>query len=255
MIIVYKVIQKIFLSSLLVALLFNSLNVSQAFAETRQRPDGDGVFCSQLSVTEARLNSGIKSKLDKISSERTTHINTMAKRFDKHSQKLIEDREQWDKNRREHYVKLEEKATTDSQKQAVKDFEETVDAAVAKRRATVDSAIAAFRNTINSQVSGRTGSLDNLITSYEAALSDAKISAKQNCANPATVASAHQTFRGQLELARKNLQEGKSGVDKIGNAVSVAADVKRKTIGDAISEFRTTLSRARDSLKIALSQN
>ncbi|MBA3678971.1 hypothetical protein H0W80_02125 [Candidatus Saccharibacteria bacterium] len=246
--------RKLLLSSILVALVLNLVSASQAFAETKQQPNGDGVFCSQLSVTEARLDSALKNKLDKVSSERSIQINSMTKRFDEHSQKLIEDRELWDKNRHEHYVKLEEKAMTDVQKQVVRDFEATIDTAVAKRRATVDSAITAFRSTVSSQISGRTGGVDNLITSYKTALSDAEISAKQNCANPATVATAHQTFRGQLELARKNIQEDRLGVDKINSNVQQDATAKRTIIDAAISEFRITLSQASNSLKKTLSQ-
>lgn len=220
-----------------------------------QEGEGGGaraqIFCNRLNATAARLStlrSEREAKLEEVRSARDARI---AERRAERDAARTAKRSEWDKRRAEHYAKLSERATTDAQRAAVEEFQKTVEAAVAARRAAVDAAVLDFRNGVKDAIAARRTSVDAAIARLRTSIENAIAKAKEDCAAGVDPFTVRETLITSIKQARDQYQQDLGEAEKIGETVRKLAETKHAAVKAAVEQFRATLEEARAKLKAA----
>ncbi|NTW90130.1 MAG: hypothetical protein HGB37_04470 [Candidatus Moranbacteria bacterium] len=214
-----------------------------------------GEFCGRFAETTGNIAekmSGVRTKIDELKGNREA---TMEDRRDTRDENLNGIRSTQDARRVEWYAKLEARATTDRQKDAVREFEKTVDTSVETRRDAVDAAIAAFRSGVDSLVSGKKNSAETAADVFQGAVDAAVARAKADCEAGKDPETIRNTFRASLKKAKTELTASRKSVEGIGGQVDALAKVRNESIRKAVEAFDASLKAATEKLKTAFSDN
>ncbi|NTV54930.1 MAG: hypothetical protein HGA16_00300 [Candidatus Moranbacteria bacterium] len=214
-----------------------------------------GEFCGRFAETTGNIAekmSGVRTKIDELKGNREA---TMEDRRDTRDENLNGIRSTQDARRVEWYAKLEARATTDKQKDAVREFEKTVDMSVETRRDAVDAAIAAFRSGVDSLVSGKKNSAETAADVFQGAVDAAVAKAKADCEAGKDPETIRNTFRASLKKAKTELTASRKSVEGIGGQVDALAKVRNESIRKALEAFDASLKAATEKLKTAFSEN
>ncbi len=214
-----------------------------------------GEFCGRFAETTGNIAekmSGVRIKIDELKGNREA---TMEDRRDTRDENLNGIRSTQDARRVEWYAKLEARATTDKQKDAVREFEKTVDMSVETRRDAVDAAIAAFRSGVDSLVSGKKNSAETAADVFQGAVDAAVAKAKADCEAGKDPETIRNTFRASLKKAKTELTASRKSVEGIGGQVDALAKVRNESIRKALEAFDASLKAATEKLKTAFSEN
>jgi hypothetical protein len=214
-----------------------------------------GEFCGRFAETTGNIAekmSGVRTKIDELKGNREA---TMEDRRDTRDENLNGIRSTQDARRVEWYAKLEARATTDRQKDAVREFEKTVDTSVETRRDAVDAAIAAFRSGVDSLVSGKKNSAETAADVFQGAVDAAVARAKADCEAGKDPETIRNTFRASLKKAKTELTASRKSVEGIGGQVDALAKVRNESIRKAVEAFDASLKAATEKLKTAFSEN
>lgn len=209
-------------------------------------------FCAQLDSINNNLDNLINQKINNLNTKQVSRVNKVNETFNKRDSELNVNRIKWDANREEQYKKMYENAKTDAQKQAIDQFKLTMNNAIILRRTKIDSAISTFRSTINTELSGRQSAVNSVITNYQNTLDAVQTKAKTSCENGDESSQVRQALKTDIQLARADLQSGRSGIDRINDEVTNANNIRKNAIEAAITEFRTTAQQARETLSQAI---
>lgn len=214
-----------------------------------------GEFCGRFAETTGNITekmSGVRTKIDELRGNREA---TMEDRRDTRDENLNGIRSTQDARRVEWYAKLESRATTDTQKDAVREFEKTVDSAVEVRRDAVDAAILAFRSGVDSLVSGKKNSAETAAETFQGAVDAAVSRARADCEAGKDPETIRNTFRASLKGAKTQLSTSRKSVEGIGSQVDALAKVRNESIRKAVQAFDASLASATEKLKAAFSEN
>lgn len=219
------------------------------------RTQVQGEFCGRFAETTGNIAekmSGVRTEIDELKGNREA---TMEDRRDTRDESLNGIRSMQDARRVEWYAKLEARATTDRQKDAVREFEKTVDASVETRRDAVDAAIAVFRSGVDSLVSGKKNSAEAAADTFQGAVDAAVAKAKADCEAGKDPETIRNTFRASLKKAKTELTASRKSVEGIGGQVDALAKVRNESIRKAVEAFDASLKAATEKLKTAFSEN
>ncbi|NTW76052.1 MAG: hypothetical protein HGB34_04085 [Candidatus Moranbacteria bacterium] len=214
-----------------------------------------GEFCGRFAETTGNIvekMSGVRTKIDELKGNREA---TMEDRRDTRDENLNGIRSTQDARRVEWYAKLEARATTDRQKDAVREFEKTVDTSVETRHDAVDAAIAAFRSGVDSLVSGKKNSAETAADVFQGAVDAAVAKAKADCEAGKDPETIRNTFRTSLKKAKTELTTSRKAVEGIGSQVDALAAIRNESIRKAVETFDVSLKSATETLKTAFSEN
>ena len=150
------------------------------------------------------------------------------------------------------FASLEAKASTDVQKQAVKNFETAVQAAVTARRAAVDAANATFRQGLLDANSTRVATLKQAATDYRAAVQAALAAAKASCAAGADSQTVRNTLKSALDAAKAKLDAARDAAGKGDANLDALKSTRKAAVDRANADFRTAIKAALDKLKSVL---
>jgi hypothetical protein len=165
-------------------------------------------------------------------------------------------RSKWDENRAAQFAKLEEKASTDAQKQAVSEFETSVKAAISARRAAIDVAIATFREGVKNLISQRSEDVSSGFTAFSDAVKAAFDKAISDCKGTSPdAASIRTTLRSSIQEARTKFQQDRQNAPKVGGNIQSLIDARRAAVQKAMDNFKAAMETARANLKKAFPQD
>lgn len=206
-------------------------------------------FCANVDKM-TQLETRMIDNEDKIEKKREEQKKKIDDRWIERNTKREDNRNKWDENRDEFFAKLEGKAATNAQKQALLAFKEATTAAIAARRAAVDSAIEAFRRGVEQTVASKKTSVDALISAFRVEIQAAITKAKADCAltNPDSVA-IRVAFQDRVKAAKEKFIADKKDIDKISNSLQSLIDAKKQTVEKANSDFKAVIEKARNDLK------
>jgi hypothetical protein len=219
------------------------------------RTQVQGEFCGKFAETTGSIAEKMSDVRTKIDGLKVNKESMMENHRDTGDERLNDVRSTQDARRVEWYVKLEARATTDKQKEAVKDFKKTVDAGVESRRDMVDAAIGTFRAGADALVTGKKNSAESVADTFQAAVDTAVAGAKADCESGKDPETIRNSFRGALKKAKTDLSISRKSVDNIGNQVDALAVVRNESVRKAVDRFDTVLKAATEKLKVAFSEN
>lgn len=168
--------------------------------------------------------------------------------------KLNDAHEKQDEQRNSMYMKLEEVAKTDAQKEAVKEFQKTVEQAVIDRRSAVSDALDTFRSDVDALVKSKKTSVTGAIDMFQTSVKTAFEKAQSDCVSGTDPKTVRDTLATSIKDARTKLQVSRQSFEGIGDSVSALAVTKKTTLDKAMQDFKTTMEKARADLKSVLKQ-
>ncbi len=208
----------------------NFCTAVDAFAEKLKKDTSDNI--SRFSVKESERQSALDEKLAKQDAERQNSRFT------------------WDNSRDKVYSELALRATTQSQKAAIEKFKNAIDAAVEARRASVDKATADFKFGVDKGISNRKTLVASSTLLFNTETTAALTNAKADCAGGKAPADARAAYVAALDAAQKKLQSSLSQV-KTTTALKVLITTRQAAIEQAAKDFKASVTKAENSLKLA----
>lgn len=220
-----------------------------AFAqeERGERPErgertGQANFCEGLSAARAQALARLGEK--ERSMKRSDKDQERNERKVKHEAK----RQDNDTKRSEHYEALAARATTDTQKAAVTEFQNTVEALVETRRASMDAAITTFENGVAALLEERKAAVGTaagtISDSLEAIFDDAEAA----CDNGDMPAGVRQVFMSDMQALREE-QKGKRSEYDFKDELEALRAERKAAFEAAQTTFKTGLEAAKAELK------
>jgi Na+-translocating ferredoxin:NAD+ oxidoreductase RNF subunit RnfB len=242
------------------ALVFPLVSV-EAFVPLKLKPDLFKVkvknteeFCSKFSDTEADITKRLGEQQTKVTGYLDEHKDTLKENRDVRDADLDGNRDKADQRREEWYARLEDKADSDTEKDAVVVFKQTIESAVDTRREAVDTAIEAFRKGVDDAIAGRKSSMQSTRDDFKTAVETAIAKVKTDCDNGEKTATIRSSFKASLKAAREKLSTDKKDVDKVGKQVKALAEVRRVAVKKALDQFEVTRQAAIATLKDAFGE-
>ncbi|MEP7162430.1 MAG: hypothetical protein ABI747_01560 [Candidatus Moraniibacteriota bacterium] len=209
-------------------------------------------FCADFTSTQAKIAkefSEKRGKLDVFLKDKDQNLDDERNARDA---KLEEARSKADQRRSEWYLRLEARAKTDDEKDAVTKFKQTVEKAVENRRESIDDAIADFRKSVDSALTSRQSSMETTRDAFQAAMDVALEQVKTDCDNNLTTVNIKKKFKDNLKVARAKLSSDKTNLDKVHDDIQTLATARRTIIKKAQVDFDAALASATAELKRAL---
>lgn len=219
-----------------------------ASAQTQKSCANLDTFVSK--TTDRMINQ--ESKFQKHYDEKFLKV---ADREKKQDEKLSGIRLKQDDTRDARYTKLDERAETDAQKQAVANFKAAMASAIEVRRAAVDKAITDFRAGLKSAIDSRKSSTDGIIAVFKSSVTAALDKAKADCTGGTDVKTVRQTLKADLKTAREKFVSDRKAIDKLKVSAEQLLVTRKTAFEKAMADFKVAAEKARADLKAALKQN
>jgi hypothetical protein len=211
-------------------------------------------FCSRLGTLQTQTTNAVTERVAKLGTTRTDGDAQHRSRREGVDDKLVTARAKADAERKLHYAKLGDKATTDAQKQALEEFKSTIEPAVATRRAAVDAADTAYRSGVDQLIARHRTSIDSAVASFKTGVNAAFAQAQVGCAAGTSADQIRTTLVASLKTARTTLQTSLQNADKVKGNVAPLDATRKQAVNAAVASFKTTARSAGETLKAALKQ-
>ncbi len=212
---------------------------------------GNVNFCANIDKA-MQLEKKLVENQAKIEQKRQEQQQKIAERWVNRNSKQEETRNKWDENRNDFFLALEEKATTDAQKQATLAFRQSVKVAITAHRAAIDSAIEAFRKSVEESVASKKNSTIGLVNTFKNEVQAAIAKAETDCAlsnsDPVAIRAIFQT---SMKAAKDKFLSGKKEVEGINNSMQALINARKQAIEKATADFKAAMEQARIALKAA----
>lgn len=209
-------------------------------------------FCTNLSTRVSSITSQVNNLSGKVAPAWAQQDEKLSSADQKVDQDVAAARQKADSDRDANFTKLEAKATTDAQKQAVQTYETAVKTAVTTRRGAYDAARQTFRTGVKDAVLARRSTVAAQISQFKASVNAAVASAQASCtSNPASGASVRTTLVSALKTARQTFQSNRKGDETVGSQVKQLAATRNDSFKAADQAFKASMVTARDALRQA----
>lgn len=212
----------------------------------------ESAFCTVIANKSGNLNNSISGELTRLENKyEFNKENQLAK------EKILQDnlaaaRGNLDAARAKQILKLEEKARTEVQLQALNNFETAVKTAVTARREAVDLARTNFQTGAKQLIAARQAEVKQTITNRQNALAAALKKAQDSClagVNPREIRAAYQA---ELKSIQTQYQAAHQVVTRFSTEFEALKTTRRAAYQEAEAVFKTTVNKAKEDLKAVL---
>lgn len=222
-----------------------------SFAQTTPAKNA---FCSRIDQIITPIEQRMADRGAKLQAKWQEIDANLTKRVANRNTRLLDNRNIHDDNREAQYAKLEAKATTDAQKQAIVSFKAVVESAVVTRKAAVDSAISALQQSVDQSIDARRAAITTAKNEFTSAKSAAIEKAKADCAEGVAPQTIRETFRTSMESAQDKFKSDYKAIEKLKGSFESVRDTRKQAVEKAITDFKVTMEKARIDLKTAFQQ-
>ncbi|MBU1132627.1 hypothetical protein KKC32_05295 [Patescibacteria group bacterium] len=209
----------------------------------------ENVFCDKFSAWTEKVKNRIVENDAKLENWRAQNLNKRMERLTAQDGKSEQNRKRWDENRTNHFSKLEEKAQTDEQRQALIKFQESVNAAVSARRASMDAAKSAFREGISAKLQARKSKTDEVISAYRNGIDGIIEKINADCDTGADQKELRTTGMSALKNAKTKFQSDRKAIEKVNVSLETLLSTRKKAMEKAQADFKSALEKAKEELK------
>lgn len=227
---------------------------SLSLAATSTPPFGGQNLCSRLGNYISKMETRITDRESKILSRRRERQEKWSDRLTDWDEKREAQRDRAEARMAEFFLKLEARATTDAQKQALAVFKAAIQAAIQVRKTAVDAAILAFRTGVETQLSQRKIQTENAVLAYKNAQKAAFDKAKSSCDSMIVPGTVLETLKTDLKTARDNFQAARTAIEKAADKIKALNETKKAAFGKAHQDFKAALEKAKADFGLAFPQ-
>ena len=223
-------------------------------AQSQNKNNSQSKICTAIVKFAERLDQRFVNQEAKLTARRLERVSKIANHQVEVDVKIDANREKWDDNREEQFGKLEEKAQTDAQKQAVAQFKSTMTAAISTRRAAVDVAIQTFRQGLQQAINDRKTATDTTVSTYKSTINLAIDKAKSDCASGVDTKTVRTNLIQSLKTAREQFNTARQNIEKLSESVETLVAARKQAVEKAHDDFKKAAEQARIQLKAAFGQ-
>lgn len=227
---------------------------SLSLAATSTPPFGGQNLCSRLGNYISKMETRVTDREQNILSGRGERQNKWSDRLSSWDEKREAQRNRAESRMTDFFLKLEPRAITDAQKQAVMDFKTAIQVAIGVRKTAVDAAILAFRTGVETQLSQRKIQTENAVLAYKNAQKAAFDKAKSSCDSMIVPGTVLETLKTDLKTARDNFQAARTAIEKAADKIKALNETKKAAMEKAHQDFKAALEKAKTDLKVAFPQ-
>jgi len=213
--------------------------------------EGAKGVCANINNLADKIGQRLVDSGEKIEKKKAERDSALAERHGNWDKKLADLRANWSEKHDKQLSKLEKRATTTTEKEAINTFKTTMTAALAARKAAIDKAISDFRAGLKEKLSARQNALDAAITAYKSAKEAAFAKAKADCSANIDSKVVLSTLKGSLKAAQDKFKADRQAIEKLGPDVKQLTAAKKEAIAKAVSDFKVIAEQARTALKTA----
>lgn len=214
-------------------------------------PAGAAGFCTRLDGLGTTITSRIPKREDKRDQHLDNRVTKVNGRFELRLGKLDDRRDRWHEDRTDRYAKLEARATTTAQIDAVSLFKTNVEAAIVVRQAAVDAAIKAFQDGVNALLAGRQTTIDAAFATLKSATDAAIAKAKADCTAGTDPATVRATLQADLKAANEAFRTAIKPSDTLESSMKSLRATRDAAVKAAIEAFQATFTAEMTKLKAA----
>ncbi len=223
----------------------------QQIKDDRKAENQDRI-CDKIEELAGKIQTNLKTRNENRQQLRMESENRLKVKMQERESTLIQRRQVRDQYRSEFYARLQERVKTQQQKDAVSEFEDTIEDAVKARREAVDAALDIFHDGVQQAVDSKKSSVDNLIAEYEKNREQLAAEVRNFCETSGDVAETRQTLRNRLQQAREEFKTDQKEISSVGGTVRELAQTKNESIRKASETFMSVLKDAQNKLQAEL---
>jgi hypothetical protein len=212
------------------------------------------------SLLSSKASERATAKLDRLQARLQTRRGevgaVVASRREGRDAALANSRAHLEGRREASLAKMDETASSPSQKQAVAVFRAAVDSAIEVRQSAVTSALQEFRAGLDQARLDRRAAVDAAMGEFAASVKAAEDRAAADCAaqgaNSEVIRSA---MVGSIEGARRKMKDAIREADKLGEKTALLVKVRQSALDKAFSDYRQALTDAKDAFLASARSN
>ncbi len=245
-----KMKNKLFVSTVGILILSSFLVSPSVLAQTKNSTSTGNVnFCTSLDEKTSKIVQDFNDNFNKFKSGKDQQLTKWENDWTKWSNDQGSNFARIDAIRTNNFTKLESKATTDAERQAIVDFKTAIEAAVAARRSVVNTAIQTFRDGVKTALTGRAEivekAMNDRLTAFEAAVTKAKSDCASNIA-PKTVRTA---FVSSLKKAQDAFKAAKKADENLKSKIETLRKARNTAVSATDKSLKTSVTKAQTDLK------
>jgi len=213
------------------------------------------LFCENIDTETAKITDKMTSLSDKLTLAWTDQDQQVETRFQKIETEVAAKRTQAETNLNSNFAKLEAKATTDRQKQAVQDYEIAVRDAISVRRTAFDLARQTFQDSVKEQVALKRSTVLNQQDAFKSSVDSAIIAAKASCLDDGASTTVRTTYQTAMKAARDTFQSNRTKDNSVKNQIQTFATTRNNAFKSAKETFKASLETAKLALQQAFGED
>lgn len=225
------------------------------FARTEVKNDPKTIFCDGLDKVEAKIDERITTRETNFDSRKLIRKEKINNKFTERQTALDKNRTTHDGNRATRYSKLEGKASTTAEKEAVASFQAAVEKAVDTRQAAVDVARNTFVAGVNARAVKAESEANTAIDAYKKSVDAAFVKAKNSCVSGTDGATVRASLREDIKTAREALKTARTAIgESTKTELATLRNARKSAIDSAMSAFKVTFEAEMAKLKAAFAK-
>lgn len=208
-------------------------------------------FCTNVDTLTGKVVAKVPKREDRRDEHLDDRVTKVNGRLQLRVEKLDDHRDKWDDNRTDRYAKIDIRATTTVQKEAVATFKTNVEAAVKVRRTAVDAAVKAFQDGVNKLLADRQTKIDAAFATLKTATDAAIAKAKADCASGKDPKTVRVQFAADLRAANTAFAATIKPAGDMDTKVKDLRKTRDAAIKAAVDAFKKTFDAEMVKLKAA----
>ena len=202
-------------------------------------------FCINIPTLATSINQEVSSRIEKMLASQSVAGQELNRKSAERQNKLLAQRQQWDKNREAQYDSLYKKAKNEEQKLAVDSFKNEVEKAVLLRRSANQKSMNEFELSIDDYLFSEKNKLALATSNYQKNLILATSKAVRECSSASDQSNARPELISTLTQSQSYVKNGNGENITIQAQIDEIASKKRESIKEANLAFDQKISKAK----------
>ena len=202
-------------------------------------------FCINIPTLAISINQEVSSRIEKMLASQSVAGQELNRKSAERQNKLLAQRQQWDKNREAQYDSLYKKAKNEEQKLAVDSFKNEVEKAVLLRRSANQKSMNEFELSIDDYLFSEKNKLALATSNYQKNLILATSKAVRECSSASDQSNARPELISTLTQSQSYVKNGNGENITIQAQIDEIASKKRESIKEANLAFDQKISKAK----------
>ena len=202
-------------------------------------------FCINIPTLAISINQEVSSRIEKMLASQSVAGQELNRKSAERQNKLLAQRQQWDKNREAQYDSLYKKAKNEEQKLAVDSFKNEVEKAVLLRRSANQKSMNEFEITIDGYLFSEKNKLALATSNYQKNLILATSKAVRECSSASDQSNARPELISTITQSQSYVKNGSAENMTIQAQINEIASKKRESIKEANLAFDQKISKAK----------